>query len=600
MFFRSPKVSRAGFGTILLCTIMLLSGCIYQTEEDVYLDPIEPPDGSGSFVDLTSADEPILVKEPTTFQFSIQPKGKKAYHVSVALDSYPVFSETLNRDVFAFSIDPANFQEGTKTLSVVVTYLSGSLSLAGQLDAETITFQQDFIVIVEKLPAAPKPQVYIEDGKSMISWDPPAKDNYDNIVLRRVYYRDSFPFKVEDLPVPDKDAVVFHDTEYRGGDVSYSVILKDGNLQTEGAPTFFTIEPLTVEVDSLASPYPLMRWERSPLYNNDLVIKIINHSSHPIDQPAELEFPMTLGMEKILTINVVPNSQSSNEGFLIVKEVYMGIKIPDFYGMHYYPTDNSYIFGGGGLRKVDADTWTEAASSASPGNLLVTDDHLNSYYMTPELLLVKFDPVSLAMISSFNLRDVPGIPAGSLIEYGKVTNDNLLACRFDGVSVVIDLVARSVVWSMEWANLPELSPDGNFLFNQGTLLSRTEDGWETVAGQLNSWTSDWPVAFRQNDANQMIMKTADELLVYDLDAVDGGSLVPARTESISSTGKYMVYQAYSNTIHINRSVGGTEALYVYDANTFEVVRVSPEESYLLKEKVFENGHLFHTSGFYLP
>lgn len=603
MLLRGRKMLQASWRTGVICALIVFSGCVYQTEDEIYFDSIAPPDGSDAFIDLGTTDQPIVLKQPTTFQFRVNPRGKKAYQVKVAIDFYPVYSETLTQESFTFSVDPADFQEGTRTMSIVVTYLTGSSSLAGQLDAETLTFQQDFTVVIEKIPAAPKPQVYIEDGRSMISWDPPANDNFSNLVIRRRYFgNENSSAVIRDLTVPDKHAVVFHDADYRGGDVSYSIILIDGDLRSESEPTFFHIDPLKVKVDSLASPYPVMSWEQSPLYNNDIEITIVGQPSHPIDQPGELEFPMTFGTTKKITMAIVPIAGPPGDGYTIVKQVAMGVSIPEFTSVHYYPADNSYVFlDHNTLRKVNADTWEELATASASGNLLVSEDHLSSYYLTSALQIVKFDPVSLSTISSFNLGDVSGMPANlGLLGRGRVTNDNLLACRLDGGEVVIDLAAHSILWSATSRNMPELTPDGNLLFHQGTLYSRTDGGWNTVAGSLNSWTSDWPVVFRQNDENQMFMKTALEIMVFNLDAANGGALTPERIESISSLGKQIIYQSESNTIRINRSVDGAEALYIYDANTFEVVRTSPGTSSSLSATVFVNGHLFHKSGFYLP
>lgn len=602
MLLRGRKMLRTSCRTAVICALIIFSGCVYQTEDEIYFDPIAPPDGSDAFIDLGSTDQPIVLKRPTTFQFRVNPRGKKAYQVKVAIDFYPVFSETLTQNAFTFSVDPAGFQEGTRTMSVLVTYLTGSSSLAGQLDAETLTFQQDFIVVIEKIPAAPKPQVYIEDGRSMISWNPPANDNYSNLTIRRVYYRNNNPFRVKDITASDKHALVFHDADYRGGDVSYSIILTDDDLRSESEATFFYSEPLRVEVDSLASPYPLMRWDRSPLYNNGIMITIQGQPSQPIDQPGELEIPMTFGMSKTIRMNIVPIAGPPEDGYTIVKQVAMGVSIPEFTSVHYYPSDNSYVFlDHNTLRKVNADTWEESATAPASGNLLVSEDHLSSYYLTSSLQIVKFDPVSLSSTESFNLGDIPGMPVNpSLLGYGRLTNDNLLACRLVGGEVVLNLVARSIVWSATSGNMPELTPDGNLLFHQGTLYSRTDGSWNTKAGSLNSWTSDWPVVFRQNDQNQMFMKTALEIMVFDLDAADGGALTPERIESISSLGKQIIYQSESNTIRINRFVDGVEALYIYDANTFEVARTSPGTSSSLPATVFVNGHLFHNSGLYLP
>lgn len=57
----------------------------------------------------------------------------------------------------------------------------------------------------------------------------------------------------------DRSYIIYHDADYRGGDVAYSVILQDDDLWSESEATFFTINPLTVKVDSLVPANPVMR-----------------------------------------------------------------------------------------------------------------------------------------------------------------------------------------------------------------------------------------------------------------------------------------------------------------------------------------------------
>jgi len=68
---------QASWRTLVISALIVFSGCVYQTGDEIYFDSITPPDGSDAFIDLGTTDQPIVLKRPTTFQFGETPGERK-------------------------------------------------------------------------------------------------------------------------------------------------------------------------------------------------------------------------------------------------------------------------------------------------------------------------------------------------------------------------------------------------------------------------------------------------------------------------------------------------------------------------------------------
>ena len=162
--------------------------CIYKNDE-IFVHPVNPPSATNSSINLNNVIEPIIINQPTQFSFTVSPAGKEFYEAIVKVDGSSVAQLSSSTGIFGFTINPEIVGDGTKKLQINVEYLSLSPSLAGQLGQETITFSNEWSITIDTTPPSPNPapQVYIDNGKSMISWTSPDKFTFTELIIYRRY-----------------------------------------------------------------------------------------------------------------------------------------------------------------------------------------------------------------------------------------------------------------------------------------------------------------------------------------------------------------------------------------------------------------------------
>ena len=586
---------------VVCCSLI---GCVYQNDDDVWFESLEPPDGSDAGISIGNLTEPIGLYQQTDFQFSLQPPGREYYNVVVTMDSKTVLSVTRDRPSVFFTLDPADYGDGIKTLSIRVMYPTNSPSLAGRLGAEVIVYTRNFEVLIDKTPPdlVPAPEVYIEDGRSMIRWEPPAKYNFTELVIHRTYESPG-PGQSQILKVADLKSTVYHDASYVGGKVRYKVALNSPFFQSVSEETEFEAIPIKATVDSLADPFPKIAWTKPILYNNNLVVNVkldFGTYTHPITEAGDQEIPVTLGNSRAARVEVFPVNDQFRYTYGITKHVYKGIKIPPFNSMAYHAGSDKYIFlDDDSLKLTDAETFQLEKATLASGRLLVTPDGQDLYLLTGSQIS-RIDPLTLVPITSFDILDIPGTPSG-IYRVGDLTDDHLLVCQFNNYDIgVLDLDNQIILWSDNDETIPLLSSKGDYMCYKGSLYKRNGQDWNITLGSLSDLGPELNIAFRQDSRNQMFVQTYTELYTYDLDEISqSGIFSPETTRQLSAVGQRILYQSPDEILILNDQQP-TMAVSVYNANTFDLIARDLGSDPELNSKLYYNGHFFHVNGYYQP
>jgi hypothetical protein len=582
---------------LFLAILVLCNCCIYENDE-TYFNNIQPPDGSDASITLESLNGSVLYK-PVMVHLIVMPSGKQYYEAVVNVDGVNIYSSTSTSGEFWFRLDPANFQSGERKLRVNVIYPTLSRSLAGQLGAEIMTLNMEYAFTVDIIAPAriAAPVVSIEDGKSMLRWQKPEKFNFSELILLRSYYENGVYVAKDSIKITDFNTTVYHDASYVGGEVRYRVDMKGYNFYIQGEETSFNVKPISLRVDSLSTPV-MIRWQRLPLYNNNILINNV----HPPNEANGIPVHARFGQPGSATVTIRPVSPPQ-PGWPtyqreIRKDVFVGIKTNPFYMIEYVPSKNAYfLINNGTVYRLHAGTYEITGSLAIPGNqfsgLCFSHNGEHAYvYQYDKLYRLNLDGMYIS--ETINLTAITGVPNQGFEYKPTVSDDNVVAFALYAMPKhVVDLNSKTVVWTKTGYGSPVISPDGQYLYWLGTIYKKQNGNWDNTYGTLaiGLGSINTPL-FRQDTQHQVIIDkgASDGIFIYDLNTLQLVSKL-----SLIYTFRY---DRHTQSFMTVPSYGYLGDIFVYDDSNTEKRKL---EGVFEPEKVFYvNGHYFHTSGSILP
>lgn len=229
----------------LIFFLFLNIGCSYTPEEENFTPVYNAY--LGARLDIYS-NSVLELFTPTTFSFSVSSKNKRYYHAQIYMDGKHIQSLSSSNGEFSFSLDPIDFENGTRLLKLEITYPSTSGSLADKLDQEVLTVTKEFQIIVDNTPPEPhaKPTVKIEDGKLMVSWNATTEKAVKSYTIEVKYFDGDKVIDRDSILTFDLNTTKLQDHFYAGGKVSYQVNLKGHNFYIRGIPEFFECVPIDI------------------------------------------------------------------------------------------------------------------------------------------------------------------------------------------------------------------------------------------------------------------------------------------------------------------------------------------------------------------
>jgi hypothetical protein len=188
----------------------------------------------------------------------------------------------------------------------------------------------------------------------------------------------------------------------------------------------------------------------------------------------------------------------------------------------------------------------------------------------------------------------------------KLSDDNRIAFAMEATAnkYVVDLNAKVVEWvkPTPWYILPQLSPDGQYLFVADSVYIKQNGNWDTLLGRIPS-DGVQNVAFRQDAKQHLVVNRGQYkgIFIYDLAAQPDGQGLLQAVDMPPVAGEYFCYDRYTSGFQIIKvSPGGYLGdASVYDVATFTLTR-QVSTIYEPKSTLYVNGHFFHGSGAILP
>ncbi len=596
---------------------IFITGCVYEAK-DVYFYPINPSDIPKASVDLNNVTDSITISDVTKFTFSFSPSTPRAHHYKVTANSNVILSFDSEMTTLQFTLDPAQYSNPV-TLIIQVTYHSGSGSLADQLDTEIVNLTKTWTIFTDLVPPSPipAPLVYIQDGKSIVQWSTPDKQNFSQLVVVRTYDEVGLNIIYDSLFVTDKTSTTFHDDSYVGGKVIYHIVLKGYKFKIAGPSTTFDTTPFQLTFDSLATPRTL-RWTKPTLYGNSLMFAVTSPSpsyppiqvlpgsdggSYSIGQNAEPLF----GGASPYQISLNPINTKFSHGYTIRKTIYNGTKIPKFQAIQYVASLHAYfLLYDNALTKIDDQNFSTRGTLAFdtpqnyPGVAAFIPISANGQFAylqksSDANILVQVDLSTMSVLRSVNLKSYTSFPYFAP-EFMRVSNDNLLYFESNGSEYIVDMTLNQIVWTPPAGERQHyLSPDGGFLATTGTVYKRNSGNWNTVFGTFSTPTYG-TFQFRQGVQNELIL-VADYIYVYDLDSPpDGTGALRLLASADVPPLRYILYDPFSNTLSGIPFL--VDEIRVYDLTTFQEIMRLPIAG--IDDPLgarYINGRFFHKLGY---
>ncbi|MFM7487282.1 MAG: hypothetical protein ACKO13_10245, partial [Cytophagales bacterium] len=349
----------------------------------------------------------IELFERRNFSISISPAGLKIYSIEVSVDNQLVYSQTNNSGMFSFSLDPRDYADGRRTLKVVSKRSSGTKSLADLLGNELVSAETKWNLIIDNQPPAQivNSKVEIIDGRSIVSWPQPNKNNFVEYNIVRSYFIGNGQEIIDTLKVKDRKLTSFHDASYVGGKVAYSVDIKGYRFYVKGVKTFFDCVPLSIEFKPNISN-PSISYPRSILYNNSIEIAwtgSFSYSSYlvtPISYPGKIDLNVKFGESSEFNVFVKPINKDYNAtgNFRISGVGYLGLKMKEYFtNVLYSNSTKSYLFGSYNGAKIPANIWLFKLDQKTLrpldslrvpfGDIVMSEDGIVTYLVTRKRLL---------------------------------------------------------------------------------------------------------------------------------------------------------------------------------------------------------------------
>jgi hypothetical protein len=584
---------------LFLALLVVVAACVYDPKGE-YLDPIEPPDGSGTAINLSLTMDPIVLSTTTAFTFNIMPSGKANYAVHVTYDDIPVLNENRPNNVVTFSLTPQGHPANGK-LVISVAFLSESKSIAGQLGSEVEVISNTWDVIVDTVPPEPieAPTITIEDGKSIIRWTPPSKFNIKEMILIRINNLDH----LDTLRIPDIHSTEFHDAFYLGGDVKYRIDMKSGTYVT-GKTSSFTCLPFNPVLDPKTG---IISWEKPLLYGNNLTLRV-NDNLVTWNQPGAFDphvlFGQTMGVAfTLLPAIVLPDNHLDAYNISIIAS--RGLKLPfESQSIRYHAAANAYFMTTNTeVVKIDPVTFKEV------GRLYVAVrfeglslSHNGTYaYLSDINNIYRFDPVSFQITETIPLKSLLGSPFDMTVYWPPAISDNnVMVVVSDNGENAIDMNTRTLLWRKTGQphDIPVISPDGNFILEAATVYKRNGNSWDLYGTLTGSEPIYYARTFITENGNNLMLTTGDTttpLYFFDLNAAPSATGEMQPTNLLQQNGWYS-YDPFTATL----AVKNNDHLLLYDITDWQQLTktydgISDQANFFLVD-----GVVFNDRGYYLP
>lgn len=585
--------------------LTLFFGCTFHPEGD-YFNPIKPPTGENSTVEIENQTEPITVYWPTTFHYRVKPEESGPYQAEITFDGKLLISSSSQNGFFSFTIIPTQYTNGEKELKITATHLTKSGSLAGQTGSEVLVFSRVFRVIIDNVkPSAVKaPRVAIEEGKLMVRWDPPNKTNFQKLVVLKHYVVDYVHQSVDTLRPASNNDTFIHDQSYVGGEVRYTVDLKAPGMYLVGEEASFSCDPVTLSFDSDSSE---IKWTRPLIYGNniDLIINNVDHISAENAGSYRVDVPFGSSAFASVTINPLNPERYNPIQYTKRIEAFQGKRCATFDKVEYLPSDNSFIFfTSNQLSKVEGYSFsTIGVPSFYASMLMQSINGLYTYIWNGNVLsnglgLRKTNSSALNISESYDLKTIMG---GSPLLEGRpmITDNNMLCGRFSGTFFpyyVLDMTTQTVLWKGQVQ--ATLSHNSEHMLRSDSVFARGNNNWKIFEGRIaTSGLTNF--VFYENEVIDRLYATAANgtLEVFDLNGpANGVGELPKVLHNLPAVPSGYKVDSFGNALY---SIESSGTVKVYDISTFQLKKTitSIFEPF---EVVYLNGSLLHQNGFVLP
>ena len=572
---------------ILFYSSFLIS-CSYAPEDENLVSVSSPSPNSS--ISLLEHGQVIELYEKKTIHFRVSPNDKRSYHAEIFIDNLYETSGTATSGDFYFTLDPKKFDNGKREGKIIVSYPSGTGSLADRLDEETVTTERTFQVLIDNVPPLPieKPFVAIQNGKLMVSWKKPLKTNISYYMIYRRYYQGDKILFTDSIKVPDLATIQYYDASYVGGKVSYQVNLKGGNFYQPGVPEFFDCVPVEISFSGDLD-IPQFSITKSLLFNYENTIemrmtgdrngsKLVTLLSASVIPTNNVKF----GSEIKYQFNIVSRSTSSYEkpSYTIDRTAYQGVRIKKFILLQYAPKYAAYYLStrdnsnGGTVKiyKLDAASMTITDSlvysSHTTPYLIFSRNNDHNYVQSDDLKLKKLDLNTLDVIEEINLGHLASTNESIDIEsWTTVTDDNIFAFDTDKKAFIVDLTTKATLWTQTSYLSPSLSADGTYLFFNGYLYKGNPSlGWTQVVSRITA--ADEGLIFRGDSDKAILFGSSSRLYSYDLTSPpNGGVYLISKQTTLNLIAPY--YDPLTDTYYGQRYETQSErTVQVYRAEDF--------------------------------
>ena len=602
----------------LVFVLLLNIGCSYTPDEENFTAL-----NKGYLLERLDihSNSALELYAPTTFSFSVSSKNKRYYNAQVYMDGEYIESLSSSNGEFSFSLDPLDFENGTRLLRLEITYPSTSGSLADKLDEEVFTVTKEFQVIVDNTQPEPhaKPTVKIEDGKLMIAWNGTTEKAVKSYTIEVKYYDGEKVIDRDSLITLDLSTTKLQDHYYAGGKVSYQVNLKGHNFYIRGIPEFFECIPL--EITYYNNPDGQgFSFSQSLLYGQNSIELEVTVAGQilkfPITSAGQVPIPIVAFGAEIpyeFRLRPKPDSHQTRPFYRINRIAYNGIKIPRFSYVEYAASLNAYylshyVSGAVKIFKLDASSMsvtdsliypTPALSGAGP--LIFSRNNAHSYFIA-DRKFKKLDLNTLDIMGDVDLAPVIGSNQSFTWEHWvTLTDNNLLAFgTSNDRAYVMDMSTKSILWTQTNYRAPSLSADGEYMFFDKALYKGGPSAaWNELVGKISAVEEG--MIFRKPETNELFIKV--NTLVYKYNATSApssfGNLIAVTTPIGGASFTNYYYDHHSDTYWGTASIATNNYLLrVYDAGNFSKVAELPVAFASGVNPHYVNGTYFHSNGYY--
>ncbi len=600
----------------LIFFLFLNIGCSYTPEEENFTPVYNAY--LGARLDIYS-NSVLELFTPTTFSFSVSSKNKRYYHAQIYMDGKHIQSLSSSNGEFSFSLDPIDFENGTRLLKLEITYPSTSGSLADKLDQEVLTVTKEFQIIVDNTPPEPhaKPTVKIEDGKLMVSWNATTEKAVKSYTIEVKYFDGDKVIDRDSILTFDLNTTKLQDHFYAGGKVSYQVNLKGHNFYIRGIPEFFECVPIDISYynnpgdQGFSFSQSLLYGQSSIELEVTVAGQILKFSVASAGQIQIPNVPFGAEIPYEFRLRTKSNSHQSRPFYRIKRIANNGIKIPRFSYVQYASSLNayylsSYVSGAVKIYKLDASSMdvidslvypTPALSGAGP--LIFSRNNAHNYFIA-DRKFKKLDLNTLEIIGDVDLAPVINNQTFIWEHWVTLTDNNLLAFGTgNDRAYVIDMSTKTVLWTQTNYRAPSLSADGEYLFFDKALYKGGPSAaWNQLVGKIS--TVEEGMIFRKPETNELFAKV--NTLVYKYNATStpssSGNLIAVTTPIEGAFFTKYYYDHHSDTFWGAASTATNYVFRVYNAVDFSKVAEIPVPSGTNLNPHYINGIYFHSNGYY--